>query len=65
MTCIFAATTGAFQHDMKRVIAYSTASQLGYMMVACGMSQYALGVFHLANHAFFKALFQILNAYLN
>jgi len=56
MTCIFAATTGAFQHDMKRVIAYSTASQLGYMMVACGMSQYALGVFHLANHAFFKAL---------
>lgn len=56
MTCVFAATTGAFQHDMKRVIAYSTASQLGYMMMACGLSQYALGVFHLANHAFFKAL---------
>jgi proton-translocating NADH-quinone oxidoreductase chain L len=56
MTCIFAATTGAFQHDMKRVIAYSTASQLGYMVLACGLSQYALGVFHLANHAFFKAL---------
>ena len=56
MTCLFAATTGAFQHDMKRVIAYSTASQLGYMMVACGMSQYALGIYHLANHAFFKAL---------
>lgn len=56
MTCIFAATTGAFQHDMKRVIAYSTASQLGYMVLACGLSQYALAVFHLANHAFFKAL---------
>jgi len=56
MTCIFAATTGAFQHDMKRVIAYSTASQLGYMVLACGLSQYALAVFHVANHAFFKAL---------
>lgn len=56
ITCIFAATTGAFQHDMKRVIAYSTASQLGYMVLACGLSQYALAVFHLANHAFFKAL---------
>jgi len=56
MTCIFAATTGAFQHDMKRVIAYSTASQLGYMVLGCGFSQYALAVFHLANHAFFKAL---------
>jgi len=55
-TCVFAATTGALQSDMKRVIAYSTASQLGYMVLACGFSQYALGVFHLANHAFFKAL---------
>jgi proton-translocating NADH-quinone oxidoreductase chain L len=55
-TCVFAATTGMMQNDLKRVIAYSTASQLGYMVLACGLSQYALGVFHLVNHAFFKAL---------
>ena len=56
MTCVFAATTGLVQNDLKRVIAYSTASQLGYMVFACGLSQYALGIFHLMNHAFFKAL---------
>ncbi len=56
MTCFFAATTGLVQNDIKRVIAYSTCSQLGYMMFACGVSQYSVGVFHLANHAFFKAL---------
>lgn len=56
MTCFFAATTGLVQNDIKRVIAYSTCSQLGYMVVACGLSQYSVGVFHLANHAFFKAL---------
>lgn len=56
MTCFFAATTGIVQNDLKRVIAYSTCSQLGYMVFACGISNYALGVFHLANHAFFKAL---------
>jgi NADH:ubiquinone oxidoreductase subunit 5 (subunit L)/multisubunit Na+/H+ antiporter MnhA subunit len=56
MTAIFAATTGLMQNDMKKVIAYSTASQLGYMVFACGLSAYAVGVFHLANHAFFKAL---------
>lgn len=56
MTCFFAATTGVVQNDLKRVIAYSTASQLGYMVFACGLSQYTVGVFHLMNHAFFKAL---------
>lgn len=56
MTCFFAATTAVAQNDMKRVIAYSTASQLGYMFFACGISQYTVGVFHLMNHAFFKAL---------
>jgi len=56
MTAIFAATTGLVQNDLKRVIAYSTASQLGYMVFACGLSGYAVGVFHLVNHGFFKAL---------
>jgi proton-translocating NADH-quinone oxidoreductase chain L len=56
MTAFFAATTGLLQNDLKRVIAYSTCSQLGYMVFACGVSNYAVGVFHLANHAFFKAL---------
>jgi len=56
MTAFFAATTGVVQNDLKRVIAYSTCSQLGYMVFACGLSQYAVGVFHLMNHAFFKAL---------
>lgn len=56
MTCFFAATTGLVQNDLKRVIAYSTCSQLGYMVFACGISNYGLGVFHLMNHAFFKAL---------
>jgi NADH-ubiquinone oxidoreductase chain 5 len=56
MTAFFAATTGLFQNDMKRVIAYSTCSQLGYMVFACGLSGYEVGIFHLSNHAFFKAL---------
>ena len=56
MTCFFAATTGIVQNDLKRVIAYSTCSQLGYMVFACGISNYSVGVFHLMNHAFFKAL---------
>ena len=56
LTAIFASTTGLFQNDMKRVIAYSTCSQLGYMIFACGLSSYQLGIFHLSNHAFFKAL---------
>lgn len=56
LTCFFAATTGLVQNDMKRVIAYSTCSQLGYMIFACGLSNYSVGFFHLSNHAFFKAL---------
>jgi|TARA_B110000003_G_scaffold86262_1_gene88352 NADH-ubiquinone oxidoreductase chain 5 len=56
MTAFFAGTTGLLQNDLKRVIAYSTCSQLGYMVFACGLSGYSVGVFHLANHAFFKAL---------
>jgi len=56
MTCFFAATTGLLQNDLKKVIAYSTCSQLGYMVFALGVSNYSVSVFHLANHAFFKAL---------
>ena len=56
LTSFFAATTGAFQNDLKRVIAYSTCSQLGYMVFACGISAYSVTMFHLMNHAFFKAL---------
>jgi len=56
MTAFMAATTGLLQNDLKRVIAYSTCSQLGYMVFACGISGYSVGIFHLANHAFFKAL---------
>lgn len=56
ITAFFAGTVGLVQNDLKRVIAYSTCSQLGYMMFACGLSSYEVGVFHLANHARFKAL---------
>lgn len=56
LTAFFAATTGVLQNDLKRVIAYSTCSQLGYMIFACGISNYSVSLFHLANHAFFKAL---------
>lgn len=56
LTAIFAATTGLFQNDIKKVIAYSTCSQLGYMVFACGLSAYDISLFHLSNHAFFKAL---------
>ncbi len=55
-TAFFAATVGMVQNDIKRVIAYSTCSQLGYMFFACGVSAYAAGIFHLMTHAFFKAL---------
>jgi NADH-ubiquinone oxidoreductase chain 5 len=51
-----AATIGVVQNDIKKVIAYSTCSQLGYMVFACGISNYATSLFHLMNHAFFKAL---------
>jgi NADH-quinone oxidoreductase subunit L len=55
-TAIFAATIGLTQFDIKRVIAYSTCSQLGYMFFACGVGAYSAGIFHLYTHAFFKAL---------
>jgi NADH-quinone oxidoreductase subunit L len=55
-TAIFAATVACVQNDIKRVIAYSTCSQLGYMFFACGVSAYSAGIFHLMTHAFFKAL---------
>jgi NADH-quinone oxidoreductase subunit L len=55
-TAFFAATVGLVQNDIKRVIAYSTCSQLGYMFVALGVGAYSVGVFHLFTHAFFKAL---------
>jgi NADH-quinone oxidoreductase subunit L len=56
VTAFFAATVGLVQNDIKRVIAYSTCSQLGYMFVACGVGAYQAGIFHLLTHAFFKAL---------
>ena len=56
VTAFFAATVGLVQNDIKRVIAYSTCSQLGYMFVALGVGAYAAGVYHLFTHAFFKAL---------
>ncbi|MCW8952783.1 MAG: NADH-quinone oxidoreductase subunit L [Rhodospirillales bacterium] len=55
-TAFFAATIGCVQNDIKRVIAYSTCSQLGYMFFACGVSAYSAGIFHLMTHGFFKAL---------
>ncbi|MDB5407038.1 MAG: NADH:ubiquinone oxidoreductase subunit [Rhodospirillales bacterium] len=55
-TAIFAATVGMVQNDIKRVIAYSTCSQLGYMFFAAGVSAYSAAIFHLMTHAFFKAL---------
>ena len=56
LTAFFTGLIGLVQHDIKRVVAYSTLSQLGYMMVALGASAYAAGLFHLMTHAFFKAL---------
>jgi NADH-quinone oxidoreductase subunit L len=55
-TCLFAATIGCVQNDIKRVIAYSTCSQLGYMFLAAGVGAYQASIFHLITHAFFKAL---------
>jgi len=56
VTAIFAATIGLVQNDLKKVIAFSTTSQLGYMVFICGLSSYDVSFFHLINHAFFKAL---------
>lgn len=55
-TALYAGSLGVFQKDIKKIIAYSTCSQLGYMIFALGLSQYALAYYHLINHAFFKAL---------
>jgi len=56
ITAIYAATIGMTQFDIKRVLAYSTVSQLGYMFLACGVGAFSIGIFHLMTHAFFKAL---------
>jgi NADH-quinone oxidoreductase subunit L len=56
LTAFFAATIGITQTDIKRVLAYSTISQLGYMFMACGVAAFSAGIFHLMTHAFFKAL---------
>ena len=56
MTAFTAASIGLFQNDLKKVIAYSTCSQLGYIIFSCGVSIYPVSIFHLYNHAFFKAL---------
>ncbi|MFQ5913156.1 MAG: NADH-quinone oxidoreductase subunit L [Nitrospinota bacterium] len=56
LTAIFAATIGLVQNDIKRVLAYSTISQLGYMFLACGVGAFTAGIFHLMTHAFFKGL---------
>jgi NADH-ubiquinone oxidoreductase chain 5 len=56
LTIIFSSTSGFFQFDLKKIIAYSTCSQLCYMVYACGSSQYSVALYHLFNHAFFKAL---------
>jgi len=56
VTALFAATIGLVQNDIKRVLAYSTVSQLGYMVMACGVGAFVAGIFHLMTHAFFKAL---------
>ena len=55
-TAIFAATIGITQNDIKKVLAYSTVSQLGFMMLACGVGAFVIGIFHVMTHAFFKAL---------
>jgi NADH-quinone oxidoreductase subunit L len=55
-TALFAATIGITQNDIKRVLAYSTVSQLGFMFMACGVGAFVIGIFHVMTHAFFKAL---------
>jgi len=64
LTTFFASTVGLFQNDLKKVVAYSTCSQLGYMFLACGLSGYGYSFFHLFNHAFFKALLFLTAGYI-
>jgi len=56
VTALFGSCVATFQYDVKKIIAYSTCSQLGYMFFSCGLSNYSVAFFHLFNHAFFKAL---------
>jgi NADH-ubiquinone oxidoreductase chain 5 len=56
ITTLIGGTIGLYQNDIKKVIAYSTCSQLGYMVLGCGLSNYGVSLYHLFNHAFFKAL---------
>jgi len=56
LTALISALIGLFQMDVKKIIAYSTCSQLGYMLFACSLSKYDVAMYHLINHAFFKAL---------
>jgi len=56
LTCFLMSVIGTFQQDIKKIVAYSTCSQLGYMFIGCGLSSYTISLFHLFNHAFFKAL---------
>nr|YP_010007659.1 NADH dehydrogenase subunit 5 [Cyanidium caldarium]QNR39828.1 NADH dehydrogenase subunit 5 [Cyanidium caldarium] len=70
ITAFFSASIGLFQYDLKKIIAYSTCSQLGYIVFSCGLSNYSVGFFHLFNHAFFKALLflsagSVIHAFLN
>lgn len=64
ITCFFASTIGLFQNDLKKIVAYSTCSQLGYMFLACGLSGYYNSMYHLFNHAFFKALLFLTAGYM-
>lgn len=56
LTAFMSSTIGILQYDIKKIVAYSTCSQLGYMVFSCGLSNYSVAIFHLFNHAFFKAL---------
>lgn len=60
LTALFGSLVASFQYDIKKIIAYSTCSQLGYMLVACGITRYDFAIFHLFNHGFFKALLFLL-----
>jgi NADH-ubiquinone oxidoreductase chain 5 len=64
VTAFFSSTIGLLQNDIKKVVAYSTCSQLGYMFVCCGFSAYNHSLFHLFNHAFFKALLFLTAGYI-
>lgn len=64
LTAFLGSTIGVFQLDIKKIIAYSTCSQLGYMFLSCGLSGYSFSLYHLTNHAFFKALLFLVAGYI-